>query len=183
LRAGAIPELVAREHARSADAVAARRRAVEHDEVARGRRTGASDALGREEADAHRVDETVVLVAFVDDRLAADGRNSDAVSVGADPGHRPVELPSGTAEVEPVQERNRPRPHRHHVAENPPDSRRSSLERLDGGGMVVALDLEGDRLAVSEIDYARVLAGALEDACSFGRESLQEQGRVLVRAV
>jgi hypothetical protein len=49
--------------------------------------------------------------------------------------------------------------------------------------MVVALDLERDRFAVAEVDDARVLAGALEHARRVGRESLQEQCRVLVAAV
>ena len=49
--------------------------------------------------------------------------------------------------------------------------------------MVVALDLEGDGLALAEVDDARVLAGPLEDARRVGREALQEQRRVLVAAV
>jgi hypothetical protein len=49
--------------------------------------------------------------------------------------------------------------------------------------MVVALDHEGDRLAVSEVDDAGVLARALQDARRLGREALQEQRRVLVAAV
>jgi hypothetical protein len=49
--------------------------------------------------------------------------------------------------------------------------------------MVVALDLEGDRLAVAEVDDARVLAGALEDAAAAGRKPLQQARRVLVAAV
>jgi hypothetical protein len=57
------------------------------------------------------------------------------------------------------------------------------LERLDGGGVVVALDLEGDGLALAEVDDTGVLAGTLEDARRVGREALQEQRRVLVAAV
>ena len=47
----------------------------------------------------------------------------------------------------------------------------------------MALDLEGDRLSVAEVDDARVLARALEDARRVGREALQEERRVLVSAV
>jgi hypothetical protein len=47
----------------------------------------------------------------------------------------------------------------------------------------VALDLEGDRLAVAEVDDAGVLARALEDPRRLGREALQEERRVLVAAV
>src|SRR5207245_3888432 len=47
----ALAELGAREHGRAADAVAAGRRAVEHDEVARAARRRALDASGGEQAD------------------------------------------------------------------------------------------------------------------------------------
>jgi hypothetical protein len=49
--------------------------------------------------------------------------------------------------------------------------------------VVVALDLECDRLSVAEVDDARVLARALEDARRLRREAPQEQRRVLVAAV
>jgi hypothetical protein len=49
--------------------------------------------------------------------------------------------------------------------------------------VVVALDLEGDRFTVAEVDDARVLAGALEHARRLGREALQKERRVLVAAV
>jgi hypothetical protein len=49
--------------------------------------------------------------------------------------------------------------------------------------MVVALDLEGDRLPVAEVDDARVFSRPLEDSWRVGREPFQEQRRVLVPAV
>jgi hypothetical protein len=49
--------------------------------------------------------------------------------------------------------------------------------------VVVALDLEHDGVPVSEIEDARVLAGALEDALSLARQAPQEERRVLVAAV
>jgi hypothetical protein len=49
--------------------------------------------------------------------------------------------------------------------------------------VVVALDLEGDRFAFTEVDNARVLARALEDARRLRREAPQEKRRVLVAAV
>ena len=55
-----LAQLLAGEHARAADAVAAGRRAVEDDDVARFRAPRAWRRVGREEADAHRVDEAVV---------------------------------------------------------------------------------------------------------------------------
>jgi hypothetical protein len=49
--------------------------------------------------------------------------------------------------------------------------------------MVVALDLEGHRLAVPEIEDAGVLARPLEHALPGGRQPLQRQRGVLVAAV
>jgi hypothetical protein len=57
------------------------------------------------------------------------------------------------------------------------------LERLDGRGVVVALDLERDSLAAAEVDDAGVLAGPLEDRFARAREPLQQRGRVLVAAM
>jgi hypothetical protein len=49
--------------------------------------------------------------------------------------------------------------------------------------MVVALHLEGDGLALAEIDDAGVLARSLEDALAARRETPEQQRRVLVRAM
>ena len=81
-----------------------------------------------------------------------------------DPRDRAAEVPVGSAEAEPVEQRNRPRAHRDDVAQDAADPGRRSLERLDGARMVVRLDLEGDGRAAAEIDHARILAGALQHA-------------------
>ena len=86
------------------------------------------------------------------------------VPVRRDPAHRARELVAGLGEAEPVEERDRPRAHRDDVAEDPADAGRGALERLDGGRVVVALDLERDRDPVAEVEHARVLARALEHA-------------------
>ena len=178
-----LAEFLAREHARAADAVAAGRRAVEDDDVPRAARLRLEHALGREKPDAHRVHEAVVRVRRVEDGLAADRGHSDAVPVVADPGDRALEHPARIAEAEPVEQRDRPRAHGDDVAQDPADPGRGALERLDRGRVVVALDLERNRLAVAEVDDARVLARALEDAWRVGREALQEERGVLVAAV
>ena len=49
--------------------------------------------------------------------------------------------------------------------------------------MVVALDLERDRETVTEVEHARVLAGALEDTRPCARESAEQKSRVLVAAM
>src|SRR2546422_63741 len=66
---------------------------------------------------------------------------------------------------------------------DPADSGRRALEGLDRGGVVVALDLERDRLALAEVDDAGVLPRPLEDVRGRGGEAAEEPRRVLVRAV
>ena len=179
----ALAELLAREHARAADAVPAGGRAVEDEQVPRRARLRARDPLGREQADAHRVDQAVVRVALVEERLAADGGDADAVAVVADPRHGAVERPARLAEAQAVEQCDRPRAHRNDVAEDSADAGRGALERFHRRRMVVALDLERDRLAVAEVEHPGVLAGTLEDALAFAREASEQQGGVLVAAV
>ncbi len=178
-----LAELLAREHRGAADPVAARRGAVEDDEVARPGRARARDAVGRQQSDAHRVHEHVVPIRLVEDSLAADGRHADRVAVRADARHRPVEARVAGREAKAVEERDRPGSHSDDVAQDPAHPGRRSLERLHGGGVVVALDLEADGLAVAEVDHAGVLTGALQDAFPLGGKPFQQEGRMLVAAV
>ena len=178
-----LAQLGAREHRGAADAVATGRRAVEDDDAARPARLRRAQPVALEQPHAHRVDEAVGGVGRVEDGLAADRRHADAVAVVADPGDGLLEVEVGLAEPEPVEERDRPRSHRDHVAQDPADARRRALERLDRGRVVVRLDLERDRGAVAEVEHARVLAGPLQHALAGRRQPLQERGRVLVAAV
>ena len=82
----------------------------------------------------------------------------------ADPLDGALEVLVRLAEAEPVEQRDRPRAHGDDVAEDPADAGGRALERLDGGRMVVALDLERDGLAFAEVDDAGVLARPLEHA-------------------
>ncbi len=159
-----LAELLAREHARAADPVASGGRSEEEDDVACAGRSGAEHPLGGEEADAHRVHEAVVRVGRVEDGVSADRRDADAVPVVGNAGHRPLEMIVRLAEAEPVEQRDRPGAHGDDVPEDAADSGRRPLERLDCRGMVVALDLEGDGLALAEVDDSRVLARPLQDA-------------------
>jgi hypothetical protein len=178
-----LAELLAREHGRAADPVAAGGGAVEDDEVPRPGRARARDPVGGEEADAHRVHEHVVRVGAVEDGLAADRGHPDRVAVGADPGDGPVEPRVARREAKPVEQGDRPGAHRDDVPQDPADARRGSLERLHRRGVVVALDLEADGLAVAEVEHARVLTGALQHAFPLGGKPLQQESRVLVAAV
>src|SRR5207237_6885131 len=119
----------------------------------------------------------------VEDRLAADGRHSDAVAVVADSRDRSAEPPARRAETQTVEQRHRPRAHRDDVAQDAADAGGGALERLDRGRMVVRLDLERDRLALTEVDDARVLARPLQHARPGTGQAAQERRGMLVAAV
>ena len=147
-------ELRRGQHAGAADAVAAGARAEQHDHVARPRGGGADQPLGRREADAHRVDEAVLLVRRLEVDLAADGRHADGVAVGGDAGHHALEQVARArrvevAEAQRVEHRDRPRAEREDVAQDAADAGGRALERLDRGRVVVAFDLEHDREPVA----------------------------------
>ena len=77
-------ELGRREHRRPADAVAARARAHQHEQVAHpGRRAADQPVLARD-AQAHRVHQAVLLVGALEVDLAAHRRHADRVAVVAD---------------------------------------------------------------------------------------------------
>ena len=59
------------------------------------------------------------------------------------------------AEADRVHHRNGPRAHGEDVAKDPADARCRPLKRLNETGMIVRLDLEGDRVAIADVDDAR----------------------------
>ena len=83
LGGAALGERVGGEDGCSADAVAARAGAEQHDLVAGAGRVGELEVLVAQDADRERVDERVALVDGVEDRLAADVRQAQAVAVEA----------------------------------------------------------------------------------------------------
>ena len=113
----------------------------------------------------------------------ADIGNADGVAVLADARHGALEVPVGSAEAQPVEERDRPGAHRHDVTENPADSGGCALERLDRGRMVVRLDLEGHRKTFPEVEHAGILARPLQNPFAAGRQPLEQRRGVLVPAM
>ena len=130
----------------------------------------------------------LLLVAGLEVDLAADRRHPDRVAVvrRCRAPRRRADSASARnrlAEAQRVEDCDRPRPEREDVAQDPADPGRGALERLDGAGVVVRLDLEGDRVAVAEIDRAGVLARTHHDPLTLGRQPAQQLARVLVGAV
>ena len=165
-------ELGAGQHRRAADAVAPGRGAEEDDDVAdaRGRRAHHVPRLGQ--AERHRVDQAVLLVGRLEVDLAADRGHADRVAVVADAGDRVVEQVAralgvaGLAEAQRIEHRDRPRAEREDVAQDAADARGRALEGLDRAGVVVRLDLEGDRQPVADVDTAPAFSPGPMTTCA-----------------
>ena len=155
------------EHADAADAVAAGAGAEQDHLVADALGLGQPDVLVPHDADAQRVDQRVAGVAVVEEQLAADVGQAQAVAVAADPGDDAGQHPGGVggvgaAEPQRVHDRDRAGAHGEDVADDAADAGRRALVGLDVARVVVRLDLEGDRVAVAHVDDAGVLADADE---------------------
>ena len=101
----------------------------------------------------------------VEDGLTADVGQAQRVSVATDTADHTVDDTAGVgrvggAEPQLVHHRDRPRAHRHDVADDAADTGGRTLVRLDVGRVVVRFDLEGDGPAVADVDHAGVLADA-----------------------
>ena len=175
-------ERLAGEHADPADAVAAGAGAVQDDPVAGPARLGEVQVLVPQHADAERVHQRVAGVGLVEDGLAADVRQAEAVAVAADAGHDPRQHPMGVGGVERpepqrVHHRHRAGAHREDVADDAADAGGRTLVGLDVRRVVVALHLERDRVALADVDDAGVLADAGEHLA--GARLLRDLGELL----
>src|SRR5690606_21430459 len=141
-----------------------------------------------DESDAHRVYQRVTGIRVVEEDVAGNGGNAEAVSVPADatddtvekvPVTRGVEVP----EPQGVQERYRPRTHREDVAHDATHPGGRTLVRLDGRRVVVGFNLEGDAETFTNVDHTGVLAGALDYSLAGCWKALQQRTRVLVATV
>ena len=86
-------------------------------------------------------------------------------------------------EAQGIEQGDRPGTHGEDVAQDAAHARGRPLERLHRRGVVVALDLESQPLAFTQIHHASVLARAHQDARPGGGEALQQRPRVAVAAV
>ena len=141
-----------------------------------------------EHADAHRVDERIAGVAGRKVHLTAERRHTDAVAVVADAAHHAGEEIAITsvarrAEPQAIEQRDRTRAHREDIAQNATRAGRRPLVRLDGGGVVMGLDLERDRPAAGEPQDAGIFTRPLDHLRTGGRKRLQDGSRMLVGAV
>ena len=174
-------ELVAR-HGGAMDSVAAGLRAHVQDRVADAGRAAVEDAVGAGDAAGEGVDQDVPVVARVELHLAAHRRHADAVAVAGDArDHAAEEL--GRAGVVRAPKRSEFRlaigraPMVKTSRRMPPTPGGRALVGLDEAGVVVRLHLEDGGVAVADVDDARVLARALDDARPLGGQPPQVHAR------
>ena len=146
-----------RRHARAVDAVAPGLRAEIDDRIADARRRRGEDRVPPGDADRHRVDEDVAVIAPMEADRAADRRHAERIAVAADPrddsGHQAPGLRMiGRAEAQEIERGDGPCAHGEDVAQNAADPGRRALIGLDERGMVVALHLEHADIAVADVD-------------------------------
>ena len=177
-----------RRHARAMDAVAPGLRAEIDDRIADSGRGRSEDRVPPGDADRHRVDEDVAVIAPMEAGRAADRRHAERIAIAADPrDHARHQAPGfgmvGRAEAQEVERGDGPCAHGEDVAQNAADPGRRALIGLDEGGMVVALHLEHADVAIADVDHARVLARPIDDMRALGRQLAQVKARRLVRAM
>ena len=144
--------------------------------------------VGVGEADRHRIDQNVAVIAGVETHLPADRRHAKRIAVAADAGdHARHQMPRlrmfRRAKAQRIEAGDRTRAHREHVAQDAADAGGRALIGLDVARMVVALHLEHDGLAVADVDHAGILARPLDHPRRLGRQATQMQPRRFVRAV
>ena len=175
----------------AADAIATGACAIQDNEISDALRAREVDIFMSHRADAQGVDERVAEVGGVEDDLAADIREAQAVAVAADAADDAGQHAASVgrierAEAQWIHHRERACAHRDDVAHDAADTGGRTLVRLDVRRMVVALDLEGDGPAIADVDDAGVLADA-DEQCIGLRGLLAELAQVhlrrLVRAV
>ena len=170
------------------DAVASRLGSDVEDGVADAFRARPEDPVRGHQPDRHGVDERVARVLGGEADLAAQVRHAEAVAVPRDSRDHALEKVSRLGivrrrEPQRVQDGNGPRAHGEDVAQDAAHAGGGALEGLDKRGVVVALDLEGQREPASQVHDTGVLAGALQHLRALGGELTQEDARVLVGTV
>ena len=177
-----------RQHRHPADAVAPGGRPEQHGEIADTGGPAEHEPLDRQDAEAENVHQRVVLIGLVEHDLAAHGGDAHRVAIAADARHDtfgdpPTARVRQRTEAKRVHQGDGPRPHREHIAQDAADAGGRTLIGLDRRGVVVALDPERHRDAVSGVDDSGVLARTHEHGRAFGGKPAEMQAARLVRAV
>src|SRR5262249_31498425 len=127
-------------------------------------------------------------VSRVEGELPAHSRYPDAIPVAADAAHDAIDEPPrapivGPAELERVEQRNRPSAHGDDVAQDASHPGCRALVRLDSTRVVMRLDFEGHSQPIADAHDARVFAGAGKHVTAGAGQRAQERLAALIRAM
>ena len=129
------------QHAGPADPVATGRRAEQHGQVPRPRRSGQHQAVVREEPEAEDVDERIVLKGGVEHGLSAHRRDAHGVPIAGNPGDHSFGDPAAAGVVQRTEPQRDPsarsgghRRRRHRAGCRPPRWRPPRRARWPMGG-------------------------------------------------
>ena len=119
------------------------------------------------DAHGHRIDDDIAVVAGVENRFPAHGRHANAIAVTADAGddalHQVTHLGRvDVAKAQRIHVGDGARAHGEHVAQDAAHAGGCALIGLDIAWVVVALHLEDGSVAVTNVDYAGILARAAD---------------------
>ena len=115
--------------------------------------------------DAQGVDERIAVIGGVEEGLAADRGQAEAVAIVGDPRNNTGQHTCGIwsiqrAESQSIHDADRASAHRHDVANDATDSGSCALVGLDVGGVVVGLRLKSDGQSVANIDDTSIVPDA-----------------------
>ena len=159
-----------------------------HHRIADADRTGFDDLLGLHQAKGHGIHQRIAGIGRIKSHLATHRRHPNAVAVMGNAGHNAFHQANvggilKWAEAQSVQQRDRTGPHREDVTQDAAHPCGRPLKGFDGGGVVVAFDLEGQPMAPTEIHHTSVFAGSNKDAWSLRGETTQQRPGIAITAV
>ena len=126
------------------------------------------DLVGIGEADRHGIDQDIAIIAGMEIHFTAKRRDAEGIAIAANAGDDARDQMAGlrmirAAEAQRIECRDRTRSHGEDIAQYAADAGCRPLIGFDERGVVVALHLEDDGLAVADIDDAGIFARALDD--------------------
>ncbi len=143
------------------------------------------DFVGVREARREGVHEAIAVIGCVEAHFAANGWHAETVAIATDTFDDAVHKLAGlgvvrAAKAERVHRSNRARAHGEDIAQNAADAGGRTLVGFDVGGVVVALHLEDQRLAIADVDHACVLARAANHLWAVGGQGAEPFLRRLI---
>ena len=158
------------------------------DAIARPRRRPLLEPFQGNQANAHGVDQGVLVIATVKIDFSAHGGDAQAFAIVGNAADSPLEEPSAALqaqvpEAQGIEDGHRPRPHGKDIANNPPHSGGGAVVGLHRRGVVVALNLKGNSQPFAGADYPGILPGALNHLGPLGGQSLEQVAGMLITTV